>query len=668
MNKNKRKRFPGGSVRVATIAALLAALVPASPTTADAAARATSRLERMLDYNANPEEGLAYLRYIARLPIELGVADPDRIEVLHFFSYNDHTETTEWLYQTWRYSLPARVHVIHLPVRGSGTESPDLERAVYYTAFAHGRGARAHQALMARRKANNGQPLDTVAGAKQIFHEIIIPRDALETEWTNPQTDTRARAEARWAEHHHARILNFMRQSPGQTWPTLVIGGEAAISTNITRNPARTYQLGNLAVAQIAGDAPRYRIPPPRTSYAESTSPPTNNEAYGKWLVENHGRGTMIVNAATGNDGRAFVIVSEDELWQLDRAGNVERTLTLRDIGGYPHWSYETPHGTTCRLEHPWRYAPEFRVLGRSTFRPPPRYGALLLGEWLTEQTDPVRLATREGNKLMLYFDPGAVTDTSTGTGTTGRWRLKDGRLTLDMNDGITRSWPWRLAAEQAQFRVPARSFGTQPRTKRHTRGTPMTATKTRLMFASIATCLAMSTPTAGTADGTGTTGKAAPTEYPNWKGLWKLEVSHAEVLPDAAHIRMKDSGRVFRIMGLKPIENPGDAAIAREGIEQIIEGKKVWCGWLPEPAAKGNPMAVTPDGHPISYCLTRDTAYAGCRALRCRIANRAISAGYGITDEGPWERRTKRAPEVRPELLRVEAAAKAAKRGIWAD
>ena len=159
----------------------------------------------------------------------------------------------------------------------------------------------------------------------------------------------------------------------------------------------------------------------------------------------------------------------------------------------------------------------------------------------------------------------------------------------------------------------------------------------------------------------------AAAGEFPDWKRKWKLESGEAEVV-DEAHIRMKDSGRLFRMLGIKHLEDPEQSRVAKEGINSLIEGKKLDCWWLPEPASQGNPMAAAPDGTPWGACGVRKVAYARCKAgTGCVLQVMVVTKGYGISEGGPWEQRTKSSSKAMAKRKQLEAEARRQKIGIWA-
>lgn len=145
----------------------------------------------------------------------------------------------------------------------------------------------------------------------------------------------------------------------------------------------------------------------------------------------------------------------------------------------------------------------------------------------------------------------------------------------------------------------------------------------------------------------------------------WETETSGAKVLPDAAHLRMA-SGTVLRIVGLRPIGDPSRAAVARRGIEAILAGRKARCSWPARAAEQGDPMAITAEGHPIASCEVWDEPDQPCRAERCQLQVRAVSAGYGRTEEGAWRKRSPRAARGYEILIRLEARARRTGAGIW--
>ena len=249
--------------------------------------------------------------------------------------------------------------------------------------------------------------------------------------------------------------------------------------------------------------------------------------------------------------------------------------------------------------------------------------------------------------------------------------RLGRGAAPILVIDGkylVTMNTIWRQGGRRAPERVfqTANSLirhrmETNPSGKAETGENDKEEKTMNYTAAALATAIAL-----GGACGSATN-EAAAGEYPNWQGMWELEISPAEVLPDAAHIRM-ESGTVLRILGLRPIEDPEDAQIARKGMEKILEGKKARCLWPKKPAEEGNPMAVTEQGHPIASCMARDIPYARCPSDRCKLGDRAISAGYGIPDRGAWEKRSKGAAGYPARLSELEAKAKEYKLGIWSD
>ena len=103
---------------------------------------------------------------------------------------------------------------------------------------------------------------------------------------------------------------------------------------------------------------------------------------------------------------------------------------------------------------------------------------------------------------------------------------------------------------------------------------------------------------------------------YPNWKGLWKRVTGPAEISPDAAHIRMKESGDVLRIVGLTPLKG-AEAEKAHRYLSGLIKGKRPSCIWPEKPAAEGDPRAVSKEGYPLASCTIRTQSYRGlCRKV----------------------------------------------------
>ena len=181
-----------------------------------------------------------------------------------------------------------------------------------------------------------------------------------------------------------------------------------------------------------------------------------------------------------------------------------------------------------------------------------------------------------------------------------------------------------------------------------------MNHTAATVMAASIAlgTCSAT---TVATAD-----------DFPNWKGKWRKDSGGAEVV-DEAHIRMKDSGRVFRMIAIGRLDAPAQITVAKEGIANLIDGKKLDCWWLPEPAAAGNPMAAAPDGTPLGSCGVRKVKYARCKDVTCLLQEMVVTNGYGVPEGGAWEQRTPNATEAMARLESLQTEARQQQIGIWA-
>ena len=155
--------------------------------------------------------------------------------------------------------------------------------------------------------------------------------------------------------------------------------------------------------------------------------------------------------------------------------------------------------------------------------------------------------------------------------------------------------------------------------------------------------------------------------QFPDWTGMWKIETGEADVV-DEAHIQMKTSGKIFRIIGIRNLDDPKQARIAMEGIARLIQGKKLDCWWLPDPAAAGNPMAAAADGTPFGSCGVRKVRYAFCKAEHCQLQVMVVRNGQGIPEGGPWEQRTPAASNGMATLVELEATARSQERGIWAQ
>ena len=160
---------------------------------------------------------------------------------------------------------------------------------------------------------------------------------------------------------------------------------------------------------------------------------------------------------------------------------------------------------------------------------------------------------------------------------------------------------------------------------------------------------------------------QAVAGEFPKWNKKWNRESGTVEVV-DEAHIRVTGSGTVLRMIGIARIEDPEKARIAKEGIESIVDGEKLDCWWLPEPAEEGNPMAAAPDGTPLVSCGIREKSYARCKDVSCLLEDIAVAQGYGVPEGGAWEGRTENASKamVRAEMVKAEAQRR--KIGIWAQ
>ena len=134
-----------------------------------------------------------------------------------------------------------------------------------------------------------------------------------------------------------------------------------------------------------------------------------------------------------------------------------------------------------------------------------------------------------------------------------------------------------------------------------------------------------------------------APTSYDPenpqpWRGGWKVEGGKVEILPDAAHLRMKRSGRVLRIISLEPLEGE-EASKARMHIEQLTKDREVTCGWPHGWGTENNPMAISEQGYPIASCkLVEAAQQASCTQASCFLGYRVLRAGYGKYAAGAWK------------------------------
>ena len=140
----------------------------------------------------------------------------------------------------------------------------------------------------------------------------------------------------------------------------------------------------------------------------------------------------------------------------------------------------------------------------------------------------------------------------------------------------------------------------------------------------------------------------------------WQTASGPAEVLPDAAHVKMKRSGKVVRMVFLEPLEGER-ATRAQEFIEDLIRDEVVTCKWPIGEKARGNPAAVSEEGYPIATCMI------GCIALeKCSLSHKALEAGYGKLALGPWQDRTRASERMLPQFKRMENKNQRARVGIW--
>ena len=254
--------------------------------------------------------------------------------------------------------------------------------------------------------------------------------------------------------------------------------------------------------------------------------------------------------------------------------------------------------------------------------------------------------------------------------------RLGRGAAPILVIDGkylVTMNTIWR----QGGLRAPERVFQTANSLIRHRMETNLSGKaetgendkeeKTmNYTAAALATVIAL-----GGACGTGITNEAVAgdekQEFPKWGKKWKKEGGEAEVV-DEAHIRMKGSGTVLRVIGIARLEDPEQALTAKEGVASLIQGKKLYCQWLAGPTSEGNPMAVSPEGFPLVSCLIRDVAYAPCKDISCLLQDRIVTHGYGIPEGGAWEQRGRNASRAMARRKTLEAEARSQKVGIWAE
>ena len=162
-------------------------------------------------------------------------------------------------------------------------------------------------------------------------------------------------------------------------------------------------------------------------------------------------------------------------------------------------------------------------------------------------------------------------------------------------------------------------------------------------------------------------TGIAQTGQYPNWKGLWKRETGPAEISPDAAHIRMKESGEALRIVGLKPLKG-AEAEKAHRYLSELIKGKRPSCIWPEKPAAEGDPRAVSKEGYPLASCTIRTQPYKRCTSFDCNVAHMAMKAGYGRFAGGAWESRLPTGKRGAAARKKMEQNARNALIGMWAE
>ena len=150
------------------------------------------------------------------------------------------------------------------------------------------------------------------------------------------------------------------------------------------------------------------------------------------------------------------------------------------------------------------------------------------------------------------------------------------------------------------------------------------------------------------------------------WRGGWKVESGKVEILPDAAHLRMKRSGRVLRVIYLEPLEGD-EAARARQGVEQLTGDREITCGWPHGWGAKDNPAVMSAEGYPIASCkMGKPAEVRSCNRPSCHLSYRVLSAGYGKYAAGPWEKRTERGKRDLPKIKQAAAEAKRTKKGLW--
>ena len=151
------------------------------------------------------------------------------------------------------------------------------------------------------------------------------------------------------------------------------------------------------------------------------------------------------------------------------------------------------------------------------------------------------------------------------------------------------------------------------------------------------------------------------------WMGGWRTESGLADVLPDGAHVQMKDSGKVFRIVGLKPLEGE-QGRKAQSFLGEVVKGRKVRCKypWARSAATQNHPAVVTEEGHPLAACNVNTNAWTRCKSLDCYLSFKALAAGYGKVKLGPWQQRTGNGASVSSKMVQTQNRARSEGKGFW--
>ena len=285
--------------------------------------------------------------------------------------------------------------------------------------------------------------------------------------------------------------------------------------------------------------------------------------------------------------------------------------------------------------------------------------------EWVEKTTDEIKVTRTRDNDRWRHFATQYFN--SLGTAARAKPQLAIGASPILLVDGkylVTMNTVWRKGGRRA----PERLFQTlnhlvRNQLEQSKRQPDKAATDNHQEITMNYTAAALATATMLLAS-------CAPTSYdPDspqpWRGGWKVESGKVEILPDAAHLRMKRSGTVLRIIFLEPLEGE-QASEARRYIGRLTEDREISCGWPHGWGTKDNPMTMSDEGHPIASCkLVEAAKQASCTQASCFLGYRVLRAGYGKYAAGPWEHRTENNQRV---LARKRAAANAKKMkiGIW--